>query len=316
MEKFLYILLLSTSTFACSVPVFRYALEYWQPDPYQLILTYNPDETNNNQKVFSELNKYEANRSFILRKIKSSQSSGKFILKYPANKRIKNIVWEAPLSKQNLNNILQSPIRQKLIDKITGGDSLVFLLLEGSNPKQNNRIANIILTNIPILEKEIKLPHEYADIPKEDLQIYDTNIVFKLSMMRLSRTNSEENVFINVLTKSLPVSIYKKSQPIVFPVFGRGRMLAAIREKNLNTETLRRWCEYIAGECSCEIKSRNPGFDTFIPIGWNLEEKKGLISEVILPPLSGFSEFMPPQKNVSTNSLTKNIKKTSRVKTK
>ncbi|MCK5853027.1 hypothetical protein KAH27_08375 [bacterium] len=316
MKIFFYLLLLSTGAFACSVPVFRYALEYWYPDPYQLILTYDFDETNNNQKVFSELKKYVGNRSFIIKKIKSKNSSSKIVLKYPANKRIKNTVWEAPLSKQNLDNILQSPVRKKLINKIVNGDSLVFLLLEGNNPKQNDQIANIILKNIPILEKEIKLPHEYADIPKEDLQIYDTNIVFKLSMMRLSRTNSEENVFINVLTKSLPVSIYKKSQPIVFPVFGRGRMLAAIREKNLNTETLRRWCEYIAGECSCEIKSRNPGFDTFIPIGWNLEEKKELISEVILPPLSGFSEFMPPKKSVSTNSLTKNIKKKSRVKIK
>ena len=302
--------------FACSVPVFRYALEYWHPDPYQIILKFDPSQTNNSKEIVDEIKKHRQNRSFILKKIKTSQSNEQIILKYPASTRIQENVYENSLTKENFIKILQSPVRQKLIDKITGGDSLIFLLLEGSNKKQNNHIANIILKNIPILENEIKLPHEYADIPKEDLQIYNTNIVFKLSMMRLSRTNSEENVFINILTRSLPESIYKKSQPIVFPIFGRGRMLAAIREKNLNTETLRRWCEYIAGECSCEIKSRNPGFDTFIPIGWNLEEKKELISEVILPPLSGFSEFMPPQKSVSTNSLTKNIKKTSRVKIK
>ncbi len=306
MKIFLYILLLSLSSFACSVPVFRYALEYWHPDPYQIILSYNPAQTNKLPEVLSELNKHKANRSFIIKKVKSSSLDEKIILKYPANKRIKNNVWETKLSKKNLIKILQSPIRQKLIDKIIDGDSLIFLLLEGSNKKQNDHIANIILKNIPILENEIKLPHEYADIPKEDLEIYDTNIVFKLSFMRLSRTNSEENVFINILTKSLPISIYKKSQPIVFPIFGRGRMLAAIRERDLNIRTLRKWSEYIAGECSCEIKSRNPGFDTFIPVGWNLDKMKSLISEVVLPPLSGFSEFIPSENPAVTNNIIKN----------
>ena len=69
-------------------------------------------------------------------------------------------------------------------------------------------------------------------------------------------------------------------------------MLTAIREKNINLQTLEKWCEYVAGECSCEIKARNPGFDTFIPLGWNLEKKKSLISDVVLPPLSGFSDFI------------------------
>jgi len=253
-------------------------------------------------ELLTELKKYNANRTFILRKIKSSQSNEKIILKYPADKRIKNIVWEAPLSIQNLDKIMNSPAREEFVDKILNGDSLVFLLLEGSNSKQNNRIANVILTNISLLENKIKLPHEYTDISKEDLKIYDTNIVFKLSMMRLSRTNLQEKVFINILTKSLPKSIYKQSDPIVFPVFARGRMLSAFREKDVNYKTLRRACEYVAGECSCEIKSGNPGFDIFIPTGWDFEKNKSLISNIVLPPLSGFSEFLPAKKSTDANS--------------
>jgi len=215
-------------------------------------------------------------------------------------------VWETPLSTQNLDKILNSPARKEFVGKILNGDSLVFLLLEGSNSKQNNKIADTILKNIPLLENQIKLPHEYVDIPKEDLKIYDTNIVFKLSMMRLSRTNLQEQVFINILTKSLPESIYKKSEPILFPVFARGRMLSALREKDVNYKTLKKMCEYVAGECSCEIKSQNPGFDIFIPLGWNFEKNKSLISDIVLPPLSGFSEFLPVKKTDDTNS---NLKK-------
>ena len=306
MKNFLYIFLLSINTFACSVPVFRYALEYWQPDPYQIILSYNPAQTNNLPEVLTELKKYKANRTFIVKKIKSSQSDEEIILKYPADKRIRNIVWDASLSTQNLDKILNSPARKEFADKILNGDSLVFLLLEGSNSKQNNKIAATILTNIPLLENQIKLPHEYTDIPKEDLKIYDTNIVFKLSMMRLSRTNSQDKIFINILTKSLPESIYKQSDPIVFPVFARGRMLSALREKDVNYKTLKKMCEYVAGECSCEIKAGNPGFDIFIPLGWNFEKNKSLISNIVLPPLSGFSEFLPAKKNKETNS---NLKK-------
>ncbi len=303
--KSLYFFIFCSTTFACSVPVFRYALEYWQPDPYQIILNYNPLQSNNFKKIVKEINKHSNNRSFIVKKTKRSQANQGIILKYPANTKIKNNIYEDSLTVENFEKIIKSPARQKLIDKITGGDSLVFLILEGDNHNQNNRISKTILKNISILENEIKLPHELSDIPKEDLSIYDTNIIFKLSMMRLSKTNSEEKVFINVLTKSLPEKIYKKSEPIVFPIFARGRMIGAILEKDLNTETLRRLCEYIAGECSCEIKSRNPGFDTFIPVGWNLEKMKSLISEVILPPLSGFSEFMLPPKHDKTNSTKK-----------
>jgi len=305
LKKLIYISLACSSAFACSVPVFRYALEYWQPDPYQIILSYNSTGTNNLPDVLDEINKYKNNRSFTLRKIKDPKSTGKIILKYPASTRIQDNVYENYLTKENFNKILQSPLRQKLINKITSGDSLIFLLLEGSDKKQNNHIANIILKNIPIFEKEIKLPYEYTNIPKEDLKSYYTNIVFKLSMIKLSRTNAEENVFINILTKSLPEKIYKKSDPIVFPIFARGRMLAALREKEVNYRILKNICEYVAGECSCEIKSQNPGFDIFIPLGWNLEKNKALISNVILPPLSGFSEFLPSKKTAVNNSSSK-----------
>ncbi len=300
--KYFYFLLFCSCTFACSVPVFRYALEYWQPDPYRIILSYNPAQTNKFSEVLNELRKYKADSSFILRKIKSTKSNGKIILKYPADKRIKNIVWSAPLSTQSLNRIMYSPMRKKFTDKILNGDSLIFLLLEGSNSKQNDKIANIIITNMTLVKNQIKLPYEYDDIPKEDLSMYDTNIVFKLSMMRLSRTNSREKVFINILTKCLPDTIYKQSEPILFPVFARGRMLVALREKDVNYIILKNLCEYVAGECSCEIKSQNPGFDIFIPLGWNFQKNNSLISDIVLPPLSGFSEFLPPAKSDDTNS--------------
>ena len=289
----IFLLLFSSCTFACSAPVFRYALMYWRSDPYQIILKYSQSETNKLAGILKEINKLNIRRSFILRKEKSTNAVGKIILKYPPDKRIRKIIWESELTVTNLKKILNSPFRKSYIDKIYNKKSLIFLLLEGENQKLNEKIAKIITNSIPKLEKEIKLPHEYTNIPKEDLKIYDTNIVFKLSFMRLSRTNSEEQIFINILTSSLPERIYKKDEPIVFPIFARGRMLAAFREKDVCYSELKRICEYVAGECSCEVKSRNPGFDIFIPEGWDKDKEKKIISETVIPSLTGFSEFLP-----------------------
>lgn len=87
--KSFYLFLFCSSTFACSVPVFRYALEYWKPDSYQIILKHSSSQTNRSTAIFNEINKYKSNRSFSIKKVKVSKNNEQIILRYPSNTRIK-----------------------------------------------------------------------------------------------------------------------------------------------------------------------------------------------------------------------------------
>ena len=299
--------------FACSVPVFRYALERWHPDPYVIQLNYNDPHTNKLSGILDTLRTFDYDYSFIIEKIKTSEKSPQINLLYPKISGLKTNVWKGPMTVNNIKKILNSPARREIARRIIGGDSAVFLLLEGDNEKKNDEIAASLLKNISIIEEEIKLPHEYADIPEEDLQIYDTNIVFKLSMLRLSNTNSDDGILINMLTRLLPESIPKDSYPIVYPIFGRGRMLTAMFAKDVTARNLQGLCEYIAGECSCEIKGQNPGIDLLFSVDWDSLIEPGIDLDAMLPPLAGFSEFVPAKSNTNFTA-TKILKSKNKLK--
>jgi len=306
-------LFLCVNIFACSVPVFRYALERWHPDPYSVVLNYNTPHTNKLSEILNTLRTFDYDYSFVIEKIKTSEKLPRINLRYPKTSGLKTNVWAGPMTVNNIKKILDSPARREIARRIIGGDSAVFLLLEGDNEKKNNELAASLLKNISIIEKEIKLPHEYTDIPEEDLQIYDTNIVFKLSMLRLSKTNSDDEMLINMLTRLLPESIPKDSYPIVYPIFGRGRMLTAMFAKDVTARNLQGLCEYIAGECSCEIKGQNPGIDLLFSVDWDSLIEPGINLDAMLPPLAGFSEFIPAKSNTNFTE-TKILKSKNKLK--
>ena len=289
-----------THIFACSVPVFRYALERWYPDPYILKLNYNESQTNELAEVLTTVRKYDNGYSLDIKKIKTSNSLSRVVLQYPKKSGVMTNVCDAAMTVGNVEKMLDSPARREIARRIIAGDSVVFLLLKGDDEKKNKKTADFLSKNLPVIEKNIELPHEYTDIPEEDLQIYDTNIVFKLSMFQLSKNNPEDKVFINMLTRIIPAKILTNSYPIVYPVFARGRILTAMLAKEVTKRNLEGVCEYIAGECSCEIKGQNPGIDLLFSVDWDSLIEPGIDLDVMLPPLAGFSEFVPEK--IKTNS--------------
>jgi len=301
---------------ACSVPVFRYGLERWHPDPYIIQLNYNDSHSNELSEILKTLRNIDNGYSFAVKKIKTSNNFPTINLRYPYNTGIRTNVWSGPMSVGNIKEILDSPVRREIARRIVSGDSAVFLLLKGDDEKKNKKTAEILSKNLPVIENEIKLPHEYADIPEEDLDIYDTNVVFKLSMLELSKTNRDDKVFIKMLTRMIPTDILTNSYPIVYPIFARGRMLAALLAKDVTSRNLERICEYIAGECSCEIKGQNPGIDLLFSVDWDSLIEPGINIDAMLPPLAGFSEFAPAarQTNISNKREFKHRNKLKRWK--
>jgi hypothetical protein len=59
------------------------------------------------------------------------------------------------------------------------------------------------------------------------------------------------------------------NEPVIFPVFGRGRALYALIGEGINTDNIRETVAFLVGPCGCEIKMMNPGVDLLMAANWD-----------------------------------------------
>jgi hypothetical protein len=88
------------------------------------------------------------------------------------------------------------------------------------------------------------------------------------SVLRLSRNQREEQFFIQSLL-GVEEDLNKVRGPILFPVFGRGRVLLALHGEELASGPVERWTTFLCGSCSCTVKEGNPGVDLPIRADWD-----------------------------------------------
>ncbi len=97
------------------------------------------------------------------------------------------------------------------------------------------------------------------------------NLKVQFSTIRLSRKTADERMFLAMLMHSEKDLLDEEYavEPMVFPVFGRGRVLWALVGKGINDENMFESCMYITGACSCEVKFQNPGTDLLFSKDWD-----------------------------------------------
>src|SRR5262249_23733 len=90
-------------------------------------------------------------------------------------------------------------------------------------------------------------------------------IAFKC--LRLSRTDAAEAAFVRLLLRCED-GLEKAKGPIVFAVYGRGRVLTALHGKNLTAAELETTCRFLCGACSCLVKQLKWGMDLLMSARW------------------------------------------------
>lgn len=323
--------ILSTSVFSCSVPVFRYALERWQPDPYTVRIFYKDKLDQEQQTAVDYLKKYgEDGGPIMLEIIDISQEipvgalpvlsrykEDKLplaVVNYPIYSRIPNDAVSFSLTLKNVEQLMQSPARNELARRLLKGDSAVFIQVDGENEEENKKVAKKVEKILKEMEKELKLPHEMLDegekLDEESMQ-YDTNIKIKFSLQRVSHNAPNEKLFLQLFL-NCEKSLQGKKTPIIMPVFGRGRALFAYMDAGITKENIFEAGEYLSGPCSCEIKAQNPGFDLLMAIEWNKLVDDTINIDEALPPLTGLTTLVVkeqpieiPQENVDIKAAAK-----------
>ncbi len=299
----------------CKVPVFRYALEHWVPDPYRIVVLHKgelDDESASLVKKWKPTNEGRigaANLELITIDVKSeSDSAGleeilgngfrdsigspELLLLYPPESQNGMVAWRGPLTEKNIAAIAHSPARKQIADSILDGESVIWVFVPSGDPAKDDPASQLLESEIKRLENEIQMRN--VDVIASEKQFgADTKVELRLGMeMRiLDRSDPAEAVFLSTLINSEDY-LKELGDPFAIPVFGRGRAYLALAGKGINPEMIELTSRFLIGDCSCEIKRLNPGIDLLFSVDWD-ERVVGLSAvDSPLPDLAGVGTYV------------------------
>lgn len=274
---------------ACDVPVFRYALERWTPSVYELnVLVPQGGPANDTQPVNS-LQSLLDSANCALRSVGSGASgSGAVIppmeLAYRDWQGRKITIWSGQTSVENVEKLVDSPARREIAGKLLGGATAVWVFLECEDRTKNTAALRRLETALDQIERSLILPESVARL-KESMT---GELRVDFPVVKIQGSSETEKILVDMLIRSEPDLESYRTEPMAFPVFGRGRVLYALAGDGIDSVNAAGACAFLAGPCACEIKDSNPGMDLLMRAGW----------------ASGFGEsWVDASENVSLSSL-------------
>ena len=285
-------ILLPSSAYACSIPVFRYAMERWMADYYEGVLIHKgPLADNDPASVLLQgeqaeflnlrLSKIDLNEetmddgrnvplpssshpSIQTLGIEVPEKLPALVLWYPWNKGRAAPFWSGEFTPATVEALIQSPKRQELAQRLTDGQTAVWIFVESGNAGKDKAAMQLINQELATATKKLK---EMASALAEELQMPE--ISYEFSTLPVSRSDPNERMLLEMLLNSEPDLDEYADEPIVFPTFGRARALFSLVGEGINVDNLRETIAFITGPCGCEIKMVNPGVDLLMAENWD-----------------------------------------------
>lgn len=299
---------LQLSVLACSVPVFRYALERWPPDTYRYVVFHNGALTPEQQKLVDELDQIkmlgygrpsllgytvdvsqEIEESFApLWEEHQDASLPLLILLPPMPVAGSQALWKAPLSEESVKTLVESPVRSELIKRLTEGETAVWLLLLSGNEEADKQTKADLQRMLDELKEVLKLPHQLDPTDTTyDMSMSDVELRVDFSVLPLDLKDPQEAILASIIQAAL-LDDFEQTLPGAIPVFGRGRALVALDKESIVEDVIAEIAYFLVGPCSCQVKQMNPGVDFLVPADWDglitgLMGGEDILPELIVP---------------------------------
>jgi len=273
---------------ACSVPVFRYALEHWDAAPFRAYVFHRGPLTEAQQANVRELGKGglagKLHANISVRTVDLDQDPPPeqlalwehahagtlpwLTVQFPDANRTGGTILSAPLTAESAGRLLDSPARREIVQRLAEGQSAVWLLLESGDAAKDSAAAELLDARLRHLATILQLPKlDAQDIANGLVSTGQEGMRLEFSMLRLARGDAREETFLRILLGS-EADLADAKGPIVIPVFGQGRALFALVGEGIKHETIDRAATFLIGKCSCEVKEQNPGFDLLLAADW------------------------------------------------
>ncbi|MGB7346156.1 MAG: hypothetical protein WBD20_18200 [Pirellulaceae bacterium] len=276
---------------ACQVPVFRYALERWAPDRYEIVVIHNGELsggdktsadalTNLSGKLSSQSNfttrfvRVDTDNDPLLKQLgvtKNSVQQPMMAVLFPQNaQEVPNrLVSLSPMTANTVKQLTDSPVRREIAKRLISGQSAVWIFVPIGDAAQDEAALEILQTEVQRNQESLQLP-EQEEAEGEDALLAEVDIELRLefSIVTLRRDDPEEAFLLKMLMAS-ESDLADLKQPMAFPVLGRGRVLYALIGKGIAEDTVGIASRFIIGPCSCQVKNQNPGFDLLMTCDWD-----------------------------------------------
>ncbi len=274
---------------ACNVPVFRYALEKWKPDLYQVHVFHRGPLTKDQQAAVKklarhgdevvcnldmtqvDLDKLDPDSKADAARQKLYASLGKpalpcLVVQADNLDRETVTIWTGKLESATIDLLVKSKARTEVAKRLKSGETAVWLLLESGDKKKDDEAAALLEKELKRLQEKLKLP-KLTDDPADKLAP-GPPLKIAFSVLRVSRTDPAEEPLRMMLLRS-EADIEKRTEPMAFPIFGRGRTLGGLIGAGLTAENISEGCAVLVAPCSCKFKFQSPGFDLLMSVDWN-----------------------------------------------
>ena len=306
----LLLLVVGTSTArACDVPVYRYAMERWPAESYQVVVFYSGALSQKQRQVVERLKRssdtYLPYANYTVREIDlDSLTEGpmqalweslgnpeppRLAVRIPGSLWPEKSIWSGPVTMISAGAIIDSEARREIGRRLLSGEAATWVLVESGDREKNDAAAALLNRRLSRLKSTLKLPAAVAGASLTGAP----GLRVDFSMIRLSRSDPGEELFIQMLMHAEPDLELYTSWPMAFPVYGRGRVLYALVGEGINEENIYEACAFLVGPCACEIKSLNYGFDLLMLVDWESGIGGSWVEEVGLPPLTVLSGLSP-----------------------
>ena len=276
---------------ACDTPVFRYALERWEPYHYETVVFHDEPLSAAMQETLEEIQQRPLNMQFTLvdlnrnsmhddiralwEKEKARATPPWAVTLYPPQEWrtvATNHLWSGALEESALWRIVDSPARRTLAEHLLQGVSAVWVLIEGDDPDRNDAAYDALSERLDWIEKEVELPELAVQAAAEgelgpEAEGY-VPLKIDFEIIRLGRDNDEEAFFVNSLLRTEVDYKDFKSQPFAFPIFGQGRAIWGLIGDGINERMIDEASTFMLGPCSCQVKALNPGTDMLVQADW------------------------------------------------
>lgn len=285
---------------ACNIPVFRYALERWQPDSCELIVFHKGPLSDVQQSLLQRVDGERRKRNNAA---KTSLTLSDLSTPSPPHAALWESItsttnqematpylvvrmklgegrtvngWHGSLVDAVKTGIVDSPARRELASRLLSGHSVVWLVIQpetssttAADVREKNAAAQQSLINsFPWLSQNLELP-EGIGLPGSELHS-EIPLLLKFSLLEIDRTDSAETFLIHLFSQIQPEAT-QRGESLIVPVFGRGRALEVIPASVLTPQLMKDLTVFLSGACSCQVKEQNPGFDLLMSVDWNKE---------------------------------------------
>ena len=288
--------------------MFRYALERWRPDPYKGIYIYRNEISEKDRALLKQLKDASSNAesplNLIIREVDADSFPEEKLTEllqgpvpdtlpvltiwYPDQMGKRPPLWSEKLTPSLVKGLVQSPKRQQVAESLINGDSVVWVFMPSGDAEKDEEAKALIGRELDkVLQTYSKTPFTILSGTKRK------KLSYGFPILTLSPEDPAERYFVETLLKSESDLYEYTDEPMVFPVFGRGRVLGCLFGEYITEENIQKATAFLSGACSCEVKALNPGVDLLVAAPWDHVVMYAFVEDTPLPELTGVMPDAP-----------------------